>query len=120
MDSIFFFIHVPKAAGVTFIRIMLRNFNRQFKHIPSDLYEGDISVDKLRGALTMGTHLRAVSSHRFTADLPYEFEAMKLARQYFKEELNFEKHRLYVSSYWKRGLNEEQHKDIKRVDAEKE
>ncbi|MEP3655542.1 MAG: siderophore-interacting protein [Litorimonas sp.] len=47
-----------------------------------------------------------------------EFEAMKLLRQYLRTEQNFGKDKLYISSYWKRGLIEDDHKRIKRVDAE--
>jgi NADPH-dependent ferric siderophore reductase len=46
-----------------------------------------------------------------------EFEAMKLLRQYLRVEQQFGKERLYISSYWKRGLVEDEHKDIKRADA---
>ena len=48
-----------------------------------------------------------------------EFEAMKLLRQYFRIELKFDQKRLYVSSYWKQGLVEDDHKKIKRADADK-
>lgn len=47
-----------------------------------------------------------------------EFEAMKLLRQYLRQEQKFEKDRLYISSYWKRGLVEDDHKQVKRADAE--
>lgn len=47
-----------------------------------------------------------------------EFEAMKLLRQYLRTEHRFEKDRLYISSYWKRGLVEDDHKKVKRKDAE--
>jgi len=46
-----------------------------------------------------------------------EFKAMKRNRQYFKEVRGVEKSHLYVSSYWKRGLQEEEHKVAKREDA---
>ena len=49
-----------------------------------------------------------------------EFEAMKLLRQYLRTEQNFGKDRLYISSYWKRGLVEDEHKQIKRADAQGE
>ena len=57
------------------------------------------------------------------ADLAYawvacEFEAMKLLRQFLRFEHEFGKERLYISSYWKRGMVEDDHKQIKRVDAE--
>lgn len=47
-----------------------------------------------------------------------EFEAMKLLRQYLRVEQQFGPERLYISSYWKRGLVEDDHKQIKRADAE--
>ncbi|MEO9599880.1 siderophore-interacting protein [Parasphingorhabdus sp.] len=58
-----------------------------------------------------------------TADLVYawvacEFEAMKLMRQYLRVEQAFGPDRLYISSYWKRGLIEDEHKKAKRADAE--
>lgn len=47
-----------------------------------------------------------------------EFEAMKLLRQYLRVEQNFGKDRLYISSYWKRGMVEDEHKKAKREDLE--
>lgn len=47
-----------------------------------------------------------------------EFEAMKLLRQHLRSERKFGKDRLYISSYWKRGLIEDDHKKFKRADAE--
>lgn len=47
-----------------------------------------------------------------------EFEAMKLLRQFFRVEHGLGKEQLYISSYWKRGMVEDDHKRIKRVDAE--
>jgi NADPH-dependent ferric siderophore reductase len=47
-----------------------------------------------------------------------EFSAMRALRQYFKEAHTFERHDLYISSYWKLGSNEDQHKQAKREDAE--
>ena len=46
-----------------------------------------------------------------------EFKTMKRNRHYFREERGVEKSHLYVSSYWKRGLQEEEHKVVKREDA---
>ncbi|MEP3224756.1 MAG: siderophore-interacting protein [Parasphingorhabdus sp.] len=59
------------------------------------------------------------------ADLAYawvacEFEAMKLLRQYLRVEQQFGPERLYISSYWKRGLVEDEHKQVKRTDTESE
>lgn len=47
-----------------------------------------------------------------------EFEAMKLLRQYLRAEQQFGPERLYISSYWKRGLVEDEHKQIKRADTD--
>ena len=47
-----------------------------------------------------------------------EFEAMKFLRQYLRIERLFGPERLYISSYWKRGLKEDDHKQIKRADAD--
>jgi NADPH-dependent ferric siderophore reductase len=46
-----------------------------------------------------------------------EFKTMKKIRQYLKFELGVEKSHLYVSSYWKKGNTEEQHKVVKQQDA---
>ncbi|GHC23044.1 siderophore-interacting protein [Kushneria pakistanensis] len=48
-----------------------------------------------------------------------EFSSMRQLRQYFKTEREVAKSDLYVSSYWKLGLNEERHKTAKQEDAER-
>ena len=47
-----------------------------------------------------------------------EFKTMKKIRQYLKEEQAIEKTHLYVSSYWKKGNTEEQHKVAKQADLD--
>lgn len=47
-----------------------------------------------------------------------EFESMKLLRQYLRVEQGLGSERLYISSYWKCGLIEDEHKEIKRADAQ--
>lgn len=46
-----------------------------------------------------------------------EFNTMKKNRQYFREERGVEKSHIYISSYWKKGLQEEEHKVVKSADA---
>jgi len=46
-----------------------------------------------------------------------EFKTMKKIRQYLKVELGVEKSHLYISSYWKKGNTEEEHKIAKQADA---
>ncbi len=45
-----------------------------------------------------------------------EFKTMKKIRQYFKHDRKVEKSHLYISSYWKKGLQEEAHQIAKRDD----
>ncbi|MDA9764137.1 MAG: sulfotransferase family 2 domain-containing protein [Opitutales bacterium] len=78
MDNFFFFIHVPKAAGITFRTIMKRNFRRQHRDFAADFYEDAISAETIRFALKQGSGLRAASSHRFTADLPYDLQNLNI------------------------------------------
>ena len=47
-----------------------------------------------------------------------EFSAMQKLRQYLRNELRLDRQSLYISSYWKAGLVEDQHKLVKREDAE--
>ncbi|GAM05304.1 MAG: siderophore-interacting protein [Pseudomonadota bacterium] len=47
-----------------------------------------------------------------------EFSAMRLMRTYLREEKALTPAELYISSYWKQGLDEESHKVVKREDAE--
>ena len=46
-----------------------------------------------------------------------EFKTMRKIRQYLKVERAIEKSHLYISSYWKRGNTEEEHKVAKQTDA---
>ncbi len=46
-----------------------------------------------------------------------EFSSMKVLRRFFKEEKVVDKSMLYISSYWKLGKNEDEHKIIKQQDA---
>lgn len=47
-----------------------------------------------------------------------EFSAMRLMRAYLREEMSLSAAELYISSYWKSGLDEEDHRAIKREDAQ--
>lgn len=46
-----------------------------------------------------------------------EFSAMQRLRAYLRDERSLGPDRLYISSYWKSGLSEEDHKVAKREDA---
>ncbi|TYL47798.1 siderophore-interacting protein [Marinomonas sp. IMCC 4694] len=49
-----------------------------------------------------------------------EFSAMKALRSFFKIEKQLLREHLYISSYWKKGNSEDQHKVVKRTDNEAE
>lgn len=49
-----------------------------------------------------------------------EFSSMRALRRYFKQQRQLPKSHLYISSYWKMGSSETQHKIIKREDEEQE
>ena len=46
-----------------------------------------------------------------------EFKTMKKIRQYYREQKAVQKSHLYISSYWKQGLKEEEHKVVKQEDV---
>ncbi len=47
-----------------------------------------------------------------------EFEAMRQLRRYFKQDRAVDKNNLYISSYWKMGVTDEENKRAKKMDAE--
>lgn len=47
-----------------------------------------------------------------------EFSAMRAAREFLRGELGLGSGDLYISSYWKLGIDESEHKLVKREDAE--
>ncbi|WP_295809759.1 siderophore-interacting protein [uncultured Nitratireductor sp.] len=47
-----------------------------------------------------------------------EFEVMRRMRSYLRGERGLGADQLYISSYWKQGLVEDQHRVVKRADAE--
>lgn len=47
-----------------------------------------------------------------------EFSAMRNLRTFLRDELGLRGTSLYISSYWKAGLGEDEHKVVKREDAE--
>ncbi|EMI57739.1 siderophore-interacting protein [Rhodopirellula sallentina SM41] len=47
-----------------------------------------------------------------------EFNSMRNLRKLFQQKHEIEKDNLYLSSYWKMGQSEEEHKTAKRIDNE--
>lgn len=46
-----------------------------------------------------------------------EFKAMKALRKYYMQDCGIERKNFYISSYWKYGVSEDEHKIIKKTDA---
>ena len=55
---------------------------------------------------------------RIAAWVACEFSSMRVLREYLRGELGLGGDDLYISSYWKHGLEETAHKLVKREDAE--
>jgi len=69
----------------------------------SPLFQAIAHVDQQQGKLS--------------AWVACEFKTMKKIRLFLKNECDLAKSHLYVSSYWKKGDTEEQHKLVKQADA---
>ena len=66
--------------------------------------------------------IHAVREVKWLNKKPYvwvacEFTKMKYLRDYFQKEKRICKKEMYISSYWKSGLDQEEHKIIKREDS---
>ena len=70
----------------------------------------DLLVDALRDV--------DVPAGRIAGWAACEFNSMRELRSFFRDELGLSGPSLYISSYWKRGLVEDEHKLVKREDAQ--
>lgn len=66
--------------------------------------------------------LETIQSSFWYQGTPYiwcacEFSNMRALRKYFKVDKGIDKDSMYISSYWKAGMDEEQHVVVKRQDA---
>lgn len=71
------------------------------------------------GAEAMLARVRAAAPHvgEIYAWVASEFETMRALRSFLQGELGLGRGQLYISSYWKAGLAEDDHKRIKSEDA---
>lgn len=49
-----------------------------------------------------------------------EFSSMRALRKYFKQEMQVDRSDIYISSYWKMGVSEDEHKIVKKTDSKTE
>lgn len=66
--------------------------------------------------------LEKVKQVKWYNDDPYiwvacEFNAMKVLRNFFQNEKKISKKNMYISSYWKKGIDQEKHKILKKNDS---
>lgn len=74
-------------------------------------------------SLAKNSLVNKVESLAWLEGIPYvwtacEFSSMRALRKYFKVERHVEKDRIYISSYWKKGVDEGAHKIAKRDDSQ--
>ncbi len=79
-------------------------------------------VVKSEESKNIDNFLNAVRKVKWLDKKPYvwvacEFTKMKSLRDYFQKEKNIKKNEMYISSYWKLGLDQEEHKIVKKEDS---
>ena len=79
-------------------------------------------VVKSKESKNIDNFLNAVREVEWLDKNPYvwvacEFTKMKTLRDYFQKEKKINKNEMYISSYWKLGLDQEEHKIVKKEDS---
>lgn len=108
------------AKGVAFIEIMDAGDAQDFD-VPEGFdvrwvinahpgEDGHLLVDQVKGL--------AWPEGKLSVWVACEFSTMRQLRDYFRVERGLDAQSLYISSYWKAGINEDKHKLVKRADAE--
>lgn len=106
------------AKGFVVLEILEEN-DKQTLSTPENM--NIIWVVKTHGEPHGESFLRQVKALEFMQGEPSvwvacEFSVMRKLRQYFRNEKMLSRERVYISSYWKSGLNEDEHKKVKSVD----
>lgn len=107
------------ATGQVFIEV-LSEADQQNLHVPEGVkVHWVVNNDPGTGASPL-YHAIAdakLPEQQIAAWVACEFKSMKKIRQYLKTDLQIEKSHLYISSYWKRGDTEDEHKVAKKADS---
>jgi NADPH-dependent ferric siderophore reductase len=94
--------------------------DRQDINVPPG-FDLDFIVNSIpgTGAEAMLARVRAAAPNEgeMYAWIASEFETMRALRTFLQGELGLGRGQLYISSYWKAGLSEDDHKRIKSEDA---
>lgn len=108
-----------RARGVALIEVMSEDDRQSLVHPEGVEIRWLVNPAPGREDAPLPAHARAIA---WPDPEPYawsacEFSSMKALRAYLRDERGLTPDSLYISSYWKAGLNEEAHKQVKREDA---
>ncbi len=108
------------ARGYVVIEILHVDDVQQISAPPGLEFHWLVATDNTRGREKV---VRCVREREWLEGRPFvwaasEFETMKALRRYFKKERQLPTSDVYISSYWKHGLREDEHKKVKKQDAE--
>ena len=107
-----------KAKGTVFVEI-LSNHDKQELPLPENIQVvWVINNEPGSDASPLYHAIKKTESQNgcLAAWVSCEFKTMKKIRNYLKTVRSIEKTHIYISSYWKKGDTEEQHKLIKKID----
>lgn len=107
------------ASGHAIIEIQTEQDRQDFRHPAGVEIEWLINPDPGQNPDLFEQALRAVPwrDGEVNAWCATEFEEMRRARSYLRGERGLSPAQLYISSYWKQGLVEDQHREVKQADA---
>jgi NADPH-dependent ferric siderophore reductase len=110
------------AKGYAVIEVVSADDIQDIKHPEGLLIKWVINAHPGQNPNNLLDHVKSLAwlTGQVSAWAACEFGSMKLLRHFLKQEKAISNDHLYISSYWKLGSNEDQHKVEKRDDAEKE
>lgn len=76
--TIWMHVHVPKTAGMSFVDIMRNNFGASFLRSGSPLDNYHWTPDYIAQLLRVHPHLRCLSDHKISTELPYDDPAWSI------------------------------------------
>lgn len=107
------------AVGHAVIEVQTEEDRQELRHPPGVEIHWLINPEPGHHPELFEQAVRSVSWHAgdVYAWCATEFEAMRRTRQYLRGERGLSPQRLYISSYWKQGLGEDEHREVKQADS---
>lgn len=107
------------ARGIALIEVMSQDDQQYLSHPPG--FEVRWIINPMSGCddapLPAQAHAVSWPDGAFYVWCACEFSSMRALRAYLRDEQGLKSENLYISSYWKSGINEDAHKTVKRQDA---